>query len=238
MDLARIYLGLGKPRQARALLSQRAARGHRPLRRDGGASERASAPPGTSNARKPPQYRSPAAGRVLPSGEGATRRAQLRSLSAEVAFALDEPTRVARLIGRREDARALALGAWVSWRAGRYRRAIARAARAIRLDPKQELAVQVQVASALAANEPELAESLLRGAVALLGIDVWTLSFAEGVLAVRAGKLASAERAFQRAALRCPTCAAPRKNLRVLREALGIAPISPIAPVAPRLPTP
>jgi len=146
---------------------------------------------------------------------------KIRALSAEIAFALNEPERVGRLILGRDDARALALGAWVSWRGGRFRRAIARASRAIRLDVKQDLAVQVQVAAALGAREPELAESVLRGAATLLGIDVWTLAFAEGVIALKNGKLAPAQRAFRRAAAQCPTCKPPRHNLRILRQALG-----------------
>ncbi|MCO4761415.1 MAG: hypothetical protein KC502_07915 [Myxococcales bacterium] len=152
------------------------------------------------------------------------RGPDVRALSAEIAFALNEPARVARLVRGRDDPRALALMAWVQWRQGKHHRAIARSARAIRADPKAALAVQVQVAAAMSSGELELAEGVLRGAGALLGIDVWTLAFAEGVIAVRAGKLASALRSFQRAVARCPTCKPPRHNLRVLRRATGASP--------------
>ena len=166
-------------------------------------------------------------------GARAVPSPQIRALSAEIAFALDEPQRVERLLTRRSDARALALRAWAAWRAGKHRRAVARAARAIRADTKQELAVEVQVAAAIASNELDLAQGILRGAASLLGMDPWTLAFADGILAVRAGKLMNAERAFQRAVARCPTCRAPKKNLAVLRRALGKQPVQPQPMVAP-----
>ncbi len=158
---------------------------------------------------------------AMASGKGS---AAVRALSAEVAFALDEPARVERLVLRRSDPRALALRAWAQWRQGKSRRAFARASRALRRDTKQLLAVEVQAAAALDAGDLELARAVLRGAQTLLGAESWALSFCAGILAARDGDLDGAAKAFERAAAACPSCAPPRKNLSVLRAALGLQP--------------